>query len=614
MAQAVEAAIANRDTLVCEAGTGTGKTYAYLIPALMSGRKVIVSTGTKALQEQLYHRDLPRVRKALREPVRAALLKGRANYLCRYRFEQSLGSPSRRLAAVRTQLESIRWWSARTGTGDTAELAEVPEDSEVWPAVTSTADNCLGARCPVYGDCWVVAARRAALAADLVVINHHLFLADLVLKEEGFGEVLPSAEAVIFDEAHQLPALARRFLGSAISSRQLQDLVQDIVDAYVTEAADTPDLDDAAQALGDSVDSLGALLRACGTRGLWASVLARPTVPRALADLRAALEGLAQSLAPIAVRGPALDRCRLRAETLAAGLAHFHGEAGDGSIRWWEVRTQSYTLHRSPLDVADPLQGLMTKLRCAWVFTSATLSVGGDFDHFKRGLGLTDALDRRWDSPFDYARQTLLYLPDISPEPGAARYGAAVLEAILPVLAASGGRAFLLFTSHQALQAGAAVLRQRSDFPLFVQGSVPRDELLRRFRSTPRAVLMGTNSFWEGVDVPGEALSCVIIDKLPFTSPDEPIQQAIVAALRDQGRNPFVEHQLPQAVIALKQGAGRLIRDADDRGVLVLCDPRLRSRAYGRVFLNSLPAMPVTRRLEDVQAFFGHRPDAADTV
>lgn len=603
-AAAVELALAEQGLLVAEAGTGTGKTYAYLVPALLSGRKVVVSTGTKNLQDQLFHRDLPTVREALGVPVRAALLKGRANYLCLHRLERAEADgrfPTREAAR---ELVAIRAWAGRTRSGDRAEQAEVPEDSSLWPRVTSTADNCLGQECPRVRDCFLLRARREAQEAELVVVNHHLLLSDISLREEGFGEVLPEAEAFIVDEAHQLPEVAAQFFGTAIGGNQLIELARDAALEYQREAGETRDMERLADTLVQAVRELRLAFGDEPRRLPWERARGAGNVPPAVETVRRALEGLRAALEATAERGKGLESCARRSTELLTRFDLLTGEAPEDQIHWLDVHRRSFALHLTPLDISERFRAHLDATAGAWVFTSATLAVAGGFGHFVDRLGIPDARSRVWDSPFDYTRQALLYHPPRLPDPGSPGYTAAMVQAALPVLEASGGRAFLLFTSHRALADAAVLLQGRLAYPLLVQGEAPRDVLLARFRRAGNAVLLGTSSFWEGVDVRGEALSCVIIDKLPFASPGDPVLQARLDAVRRQGGNPFRDHQLPQAVIALKQGAGRLIRDVSDRGVLVICDPRLRSRSYGSVFLASLPPMPRTERLEIVRTFF----------
>ncbi len=604
MAEAVETAIAERECLIAEAGTGTGKTFAYLVPALLSGKRVIVSTGTKTLQDQLYHRDLPRVRSVLGLRMKAALLKGRANYLCLYRLDQTGKDgrlPSREQVA---QLQAARAWATRTASGDRVELAEIPEDSPLWPRITSTAENCLGADCPMFDDCFVVKARRAAQEADLVVVNHHLLFADLAIKQEGFGEILPGAQAFVLDEAHQIPELAGQFFSVGITARQLQELVADTETECGAVTGAYAVLREPLAAIVPGVRRLRLALDRFPARGAFALIAGDPGVKDELAALDAALAALVEALAAQAERSRGLGNVHERAEALLGRLRQVTEAASGQWVHWYELSAQGFALNATPLDLAPPLRALRQQSLAAWIFTSATLSVAGEFQHFARQLGLDDPLSVSLPSPFDYAHQALAYLPRGLPDPNTPEYTDRVVAIARDVLAASQGRAFLLFTSHRALRRAAERLADTLPYPLFVQGTAPRHQLLTAFRESGNGVLLGAASFWEGVDVAGDALSCVIIDKLPFAAPDDPVLEARLNALREAGGNPFVAWQIPSAVIALKQGAGRLIRDVDDRGVLVLCDPRLTSRSYGRLFLKSLPPLPLTRELADVQDFF----------
>ncbi len=607
MAVAVADTLDAGDTLVCEAGTGVGKTFAYLVPALLSGRKVLVSTGTRNLQDQLFHRDLPLVREVLGVGVRIALLKGRANYLCPYRLGTALADEGRRDPLLRSQLLQVRDWATATKSGDIAELP-IPDDAPVWPVVTSTTDNCLGQDCPEWDACPLLAARRRAQAADLVVVNHHLLCADLALKDQGFGEVLPGADCFIIDEAHQLPEVASGFFGTALSSRALLDLIRDLEVEYKREAADVPEVPQRAEALRRAVQDLRLALGGENRRGPWREIAESPEPLAALDDLTTRLSALESGLTGIKGRGKGLDACLARCSDALEQLAEVTGAEAEEAIRWFETQGRGFRLHRTPLEVAGVFQNYMQRQSAAWVFTSATLAVGEGFDHFVGRLGLAGARCARWESPFDYPNQALWFVPRGMLDPSDSAYAQQVAELTLEILEASRGRAFLLYTSHRALREAAAWLGPRLEWPMLVQGSAPRGELLERFRHLGNAVLLGTASFWEGVDVRGEALSCVVIDKLPFASPGDPVLQARIDALRRSGGNPFRDFQLPQAVITLKQGAGRLIRDATDRGVLVVCDPRLLSRPYGHAFLASLPPMARSRELEDVKRFFDEGP------
>ena len=605
MAAAVETILSGGGTLVVEAGTGTGKTYAYLVPALLAGRRVMISTGTRHLQDQLYHRDLPLLRQALQIPVKTALLKGRGNYLCHYRLDATEREGRLATREQVAALQRIRDWARRTRSGDIAEVGDVPEDASIWPRVTSTVDNCLGQECPRLQECFLARARREAQAADLLVINHHLFCADMAIRETGFAEILPGAEAIIFDEAHQLPEVASYFFGRSLSGRQLLELARDTRVEQLRDAADFGDLRVRAAALEPAVLALREALGLGDRRALWREVATGPALRAAVTMVATALEQLRTALQEAAVRGKGLEHCLQRCEDLAQRLELLSEPAEDEArVRWFETQGRGFVLSATPLDIAPVFQERMNALPGAWIFTSATLAVEQDFTHFAARLGLLDYTALRLDSPFDFARNALLYHPPELPDPATPQYTGALVEALLPVLEASRGRAFLLFTSHRALQEAARLLAGRLRYPLLVQGERAKVALLAQFRALGNAVLLGTASFWEGVDVRGEALSCVVIDRLPFAAPGDPVVQARIEALRQRGENPFLSYQVPQAVIALKQGAGRLIRDSGDRGVLVLADPRLLSRFYGRLFLDSLPPMPRTRRLDRVRAFF----------
>jgi len=623
LAEGVAQAFDERGVLLAEAGTGTGKTYAYLVPALLSGQKTIISTGTRALQDQLYHRDLPRVRDALGKGVKTALLKGRANYLCLYRTEQAKGEPRFSSREQITQFQRIVAWGGRRRMGDLAEVEGLPEDSPLIPLVTSTAENCLGGECPLYADCFVVQARQRAQAADVVVVNHHLLLADLALKQDGFGEILPGAQAFVVDEAHQLPELAAQFFGEGIGARPLVEVARDVL----AECKDVPGALAAVQAPAQQLEQATRALRAAmdtlPLRGTLQRALHDPDVDAAFDLLADALATLRETLGPLREASPGFDACHARAQEFVSRLMRWRVQRGtdsegigddfdtpDQDVRWYELTPRGFRLQRTPLDVSGPLRAHRERSHAAWVFTSATLAVEGGFEHVAQRLGLDTPRTLLQPSPFDWTTQALCLLPPRLPEPASRDYTRAVLDAVQPVLQASGGRAFLLFASHRALREAADVLRG-GPWPLFVQGEAPRHVLLQRFRDSGNGVLLGTASFREGVDVAGDALSVVVIDKLPFAAPDDPVFEARLDAIRRAGGNPFRDEQLPQAVIALKQGAGRLIRTETDRGVLVLCDPRLTGKSYGRVFLDSLPPLPRTRDVGDVRAFFAEAPSAA---
>jgi ATP-dependent DNA helicase DinG len=609
MAQAVARTIHEGGQLVAEAGTGTGKTFAYLIPALLSGGKVIVSTGTKTLQDQLFNRDLPFVRDALKLPVTVALLKGRANYVCRHHLARTREQSSLASRADVQYLRRIESFARTSIRGDKAELAEVPDNAGVWSQVTSTRENCLGSDCANYADCFVMKARKDALAADVVVINHHLFLADVVLKDEGLADLLPHCNTVILDEAHQLPETATLFFGEQVTAGQLGELARDAEVEGLRAARDYPPLPDAARALAQAIRRLRLAAGEKPARHPHAESLRAPEFAAALDAVAAALATLASELAAQSERSDELAQCAHRATEAAARLARWRQDDDPEWIRWIEVTAHGWQLHASPLSVAEVFARQVEDSARSWVFTSATLAVNGDFTLYRRELGLVDAATGCWESPFDYARQALLYVPRELPPPNSFEHTDAAVAAALPVIAASGGRAFLLFTTLRALERArdaiaAAFAREGLDYPLLVQGEGSRSELLSRFRVLGNAVLLGSQSFWEGVDVPGDALSLVVIDKLPFAPPDDPLLAARLARIERQGGNPFLDYQLPEAAISLKQGAGRLIRTETDRGVLMICDGRLAERPYGRRIMSALPPMRRTRSLDEVVQFF----------
>jgi ATP-dependent DNA helicase DinG len=621
MAAVIADALAQRRRCVIEAGTGIGKTFAYLVPTLFAGKRVIVSTGTRTLQDQLFHRDLPMVTRALGRPVSIAILKGRANYLCLHRLElaeRDIATSSNSGVRRRDQLATlnlIRRWSHTTVRGDIGELSALSENDPLWQSVTSTRENCIGVDCPVFQRCHVVTARRDAQAADVVVVNHYLLMADLLLKEQGFGDLLPGADAIVIDEAHQLPEVAEQFLGFAVSARQIQNLCRDVtveMQTYRLSSEELPRILARLQhTLADGTDTLQA--ERCES-GEWPNAFVD-----ALVEIGEQLAVLASQLAGMTELQPAMAAAHARALELAERVALLVSDNSTDDVqkgvRWAESARQGFSVHYAPVDVAQQLGKIIDAHSASWIFTSATLAIAGDFAHYLRRVGISDVQTHCYGSPFDYAQQALLYLPRGLDAPNSAQHTRQVIEAALPVLAASGGRAFLLFTSHRALRAAASHLQElwghSSPYPLFVQGESPRDQLLQRFREAGNAVLLGTGSFWEGVDVKGTALAVVVVDKLPFAVPDDPVMKARLAAIERAGGNPFFDEQVPQAVIALKQGVGRLIRDMTDFGVVMLCDRRLVTKPYGRVFLKSLPPMPRTDVLETVTAFLHAKLSAA---
>lgn len=594
MAEAVHEALQNREVLICEAGTGTGKTLAYLVPALQSDRRVIVSTGTKNLQEQLFYRDLPLVMQALgRLDVKVALLKGRGNYLCKYRLKHVVQQTDL-ISLSAKDVSKLMDWAESTRTGDKAECSDVSESSPLWSQVTSTVDNCLGSTCDFYDKCYVLRARRNAVNADLVVVNHHLFLADMAIREEGFGELLPGVEAVIFDEAHQLPDVATRFLGQTLSSNQIRELIIDARSAYYEEAGDQDSLLLSLAQLEDTINSLHDALGKQFKRANWREAQGSYSVAGCNNEFLAALNATAEQLHYLSVRGQMLDRCYRRLSSFMVFMEELGVPNSERFISWIEVTTTRFVWYLSPLEVGPIFSERLEQYPAALVFVSATLAVGGDVTNFANRLGLEKYKKTIWDSPFDFQHNTLCYLPKGLVEPRDENYTYDVIDAVAPLLLAAQGRAFLLFTSFAALGKAHHYLKTNFEFRLWVQGYAPRESLLKGFRETPFSLLLGTYSFWEGVDVRGDALVCVVIDKIPFSVPNDPVFQARAGRYKEKGLEPFSILQLPRAVITLKQGVGRLIRDETDKGVLVLCDPRLTNKAYGSAFLESVPPMPKT--------------------
>ena len=602
MAVAVGEAISQRQTAVIEAGTGVGKTFAYLLPALASGGKVIVSTGTKTLQDQLFFKDLPIVKKALKASAKLALLKGRANYLCLYRMKQALedGTFSDRRSV--SYLHRIDDWSDMTLRGDIAEVNNVPSDAEVWSSVTSTIDNCLGAECDDYANCHVANARRDAQEADVVVVNHHLFFADMALKEEGFGELLPSADTVILDESHQLPEIASNFFSDTLGSRQLRELSRDIL-AEALRLGDIPELVDATREMDKDVQDLRLAMDKPGIREPWHKVSTKPVIVTAMKKLVDTLLTLDRLLSDVQERSKDLKVCHERLLQYQRQVENMQA-SNESSIQWYETFTRSFSLVSTPLEIASEFKKQMGHFSCAWIFTSATLAVDKCFMHFNQRIGIENATELLLDSPFDYWHHSLLYAPPDIPEPQQHDFVEQVVDASIAVINACKGGVFVLFTSYYALNKAAKLFKESLGRTIMVQGEASQQEMLERFRQHGNAVLLGTGSFWEGVDVRGEALSCVIIDKLPFAAPTDPVTEARIQSIKNNKGNAFADYQLPRAVITLKQGVGRLIRDGADKGVLVICDPRLRTKSYGRVFQESLPRMPRTQKIEVVKRFF----------
>lgn len=604
MAQAIARAIIRCETFVAEAGTGTGKTFAYLAPALMWGGKVIISTGTRNLQDQLFFRDIPTVRKALASPVTVALLKGRSNYVCRLHLARAAEYGRLETKADTRYLREIVRFADMTDTGDKSDLPTVPETASVWNLVTSTKENCPGTECPHYQDCFVMKARRSAQQADVVVVNHHLFFADVVLKDTGVAELLPTANTVIFDEAHQLPDTATTFFGQFVSTGQIHELCRDTQVEGLSQARDGADWVALVGRLDKATKDLRLTLPEGMNRMAIHQIAKREAFMAALETFREALEELNGALTEQAQRSELLEVCRARSEQTGVfvrkWLALAKGEEKTEDVLWVETFGLSLQLHLTPLSIADVFNKQREGTPRAWIFTSATLAIKQDFSYFSSRMGLMEAESKTWPSPFDYGENAMLYVPQNMPQPMSPQYSDAVVEAALPLIEASGGGAFILCTTLRAVDRISTRLREifrerEWPFPLFVQGESGKTDLLERFRKSGNGVLVGSQSFWEGVDVRGKALSLVIVDKLPFAPPDDPVLAARIRALEKEGGNGFMDFQLPEAIMSLKQGAGRLIRDERDRGVLMICDTRLVSKPYGRRIWQSLPPFARTR-------------------
>lgn len=621
MAKAIANAIAGQTTLIAEAGTGTGKTFAYLVPALLWGGKVIVSTGTKNLQDQLFLRDIPTVRRALGAPVSVALLKGRANYVCHYHLERTLENGRLTSRDDVGHLRAISRFMKTTMSGDKAELAQVPETALIWNLVTSTRDTCLGAECQYYQDCFVMKARKEAQQADVVVVNHHLFFADVALKDTGVAELLPSANTIIFDEAHQLPDTATLFFGETISTSQVLELCRDVLAEGLSHARDGAEWAKVVMPVERAARDLRLAFPQDFVRFSVSQIAASSAFFPALETLRTEFRAMTATLESQAERAETIEQCCTRAIELGTRIDQWNtpqasavatdDSSGDAQeyVLWVEAFSSSLQLHRTPLSIAPIFNKQREGVPRTWIFTSATLAVKNDFNHYASQMGLWNAPAQTWPSPFDYEQQGLLYVPNQMPQPNSPNYTDAVVDAALPLIETAGGRSFLLCTTLRAVNKAAERLRaefaqRQLPFPLLVQGEAGRTELLERFRAAGNAVLIGSQSFWEGVDVRGEALSLVIIDKLPFSPPDDPVLAARIEVMEKKGLNGFMHHQLPEAIITLKQGAGRLIRDEADRGVLMICDPRLISKPYGKRIWQSLPPFKRTRDLSVAQAFF----------
>ncbi len=608
LAEAIELALSNKDKLIAEAGTGTGKTFAYLIPAMMSGKKIIISTGTKNLQDQLFYKDVPIVKDALAIPVNIALLKGRANYLCHYYLDIAEREGRYSSADEVKKITTIRRWSSGKHGGDISECKAIDEKDLIWQKVTSTSDNCVGQECQFFSECYLMQARRQAQSADIVIINHYLLFSDMALKEEGFGELLPDCDAYIIDEAHQLPDIASNFFGISVSSNQLYSLAQNVQLEYLNEINEDYDVSDCTKELKTTIADLRLTFSSQLSRMAWSDAMGQNNNQSkslsVLEKLLSQLQELHSLLEPLEERSKVMESCSKRCESFITRLEMILKTNEQQYIRWCDIRKRHYSLHMTPISIAPHFKEQLVQYPGAWIFTSATLAVGNTFQYFSERMGIESATELLLDSPFNFQQQALIYLPPNLPEPNSYQYNPQIITVAKNIINLARGRTFFLFTSYRALAEAKQAMENAIDYPLLVQGDAPRDTLLDDFRKKGNAVLLGTSSFWEGVDVRGEALSCVIIDKLPFASIGDPVLKARIDTMRDNGENPFMNFQLPNAVITLKQGVGRLIRDMSDRGLLVLCDPRITTKPYGKKFISSLPEMPVTRDINDVSAFF----------
>ena len=623
MAAAVADVFADGGVLLAEAGTGTGKTLAYLVPAILSRQRVLVSTGTKNLQEQIFFKDLPVLKNTLGIPFTAAYMKGRGNYLCLHRFEALKGGAAIRSRDEAIAIECIDEWSRETETGDRAEMDDLPEDLPLWPEIAATSENCIGADCPQFNDCFVTRMRQRAAESDIVIVNHHLLCADASVRQSAFGEVIPSCRYAIVDEAHQLEDVATQYFGRMVSNYRFDDYARDVERAIATRQIPDPD---AADALRDDIDNVrdGARLFFGTLQMLRFDVkagAARASSGQAESRLRVVAAQLEQVAADAATLTRALEAVEatialtkdVTEDVIALGRraaelrddVRFLTRADDpGHVYYLDIRGRGVFLRASPIDVSDIIREMLLDRMVATVLTSATLTVDGRFDYVRGRLGVRHAHEARLASEFDYTRQAILYLPQKMPDPRSPQFVVEAGRAVVAILQRTSGRAFVLFTSYANLRQVHQLAAAEISYPIFVQGSAPRSALLRDFRSTPNAVLFATSSFWQGVDVVGESLSCVIIDKLPFASPGDPITSARIEAINNDGGNAFGEYQIPLAILALQQGLGRLIRHRQDRGVLAILDPRLRTMGYGRRFLASLPPAPVTHDIESIDKFF----------
>jgi ATP-dependent DNA helicase DinG len=603
MAELIMRCIRQGENHVIEASTGIGKSFAYLVPAFLSAHKILISTGTKNLQDQLFYKDIPLINKTIVSGKQLALLKGRSNYCCPYRINkhrQQRRFQTRQLAPV---FDALVDWSQTSLTGDIAEFADIPENDSLWFYATSNTDNCLGGDCPEFSKCFVIKARRKAMDADVVVINHHLFFSDQALREEGFGELLPDVDVLIFDEAHQLPDVASHFFGRSITLRQFDLLMREIVEAQVKEARDSSDIQPLCDSNKKQMADFRLLLGKFVSKGEWKHIRHAPEIRKAMENIQQEMVLLLEQLEVLKPRGKELAACYSRLDGYRQSLNDFEQESSN-SVSWYEWNEHSFRLMISPIEIADEFsQQLLNSSISSVFFTSATLSSNHSFDYFTRRLGLPEIECASFDSPFDYQKQSMLYLPENMPDPNNDNYLNVFIEECTALIKATEGNTFILFTSYRMLSLTANMLRKRVKYPLFIQGEMQRSELLQAYLKTPNAILLGTSSFWEGIDVKGERLKLVIIDKLPFKSPGDPVYKRRLQKVSEQGGNAFNDVQIPEAIIALRQGVGRLIRDANDRGIVMIADNRLTAKNYGKNILNSLPDMPISSSRSQVLTF-----------
>ena len=603
MARLISDCIDKQQSHIIEASTGIGKSFAYLVPVFLSNKKVVISTGTKNLQDQLYFKDIPLIRKTIVNARKTALLKGRSNYCCPHRINLHKHQKQFQSREMASLFAALSEWSMETVSGDINEFSAIPENDRLWFYATSTTDNCLGSDCPEFDNCFVFKARRKAMDADIIVINHHLYFSDSTLKQEGFGEILPDADVLIFDEAHQLPDVASHFYGDQLSMRQLEFLGRDIVAAELSEAPDSKEVQIPVDRLLRSAADFRLVLGQFPQKSDWSGIQYAPQIRKAIDDFLQAFSTLQETLEPLLSRGKDLASCYRRLEAGEKTLTQFLAPE-ESQVNWYEWNDRSFRLMLSPLEIGDQFRQQLDLAAFESVFfTSATLTSQQSFKYYSDRMGLSGISESSFDSPFDYEKQALLYLPDDLPDPSDREYARLFGERCCEMIKATDGYCFILFTSYRMLSWTADYLRSKITNPLFIQGEYQRSELLHQYMKSKRGILLGTSSFWEGVDVKGDQLRCVIIDKLPFKSPGDPVYKKRLQLVNSQGGNAFMDVQIPEATISLRQGVGRLIRDAKDRGIVVLCDNRLNSKSYGKAMLDSLPRMPVSSDINEVSSF-----------